>query len=54
MQATLGKKIAIQGADQKTVLGTLEKVDGGWVAIRTSDGKVKLIAETEIVDASEL
>lgn len=54
VQVTLGKKIAIQGADSKAVLGTLEKVEGGWVALRLGDGKVKIIAETDVVDASEL
>jgi hypothetical protein len=51
---TLGKKIALQGSDKKTVIGTLEKVEGGWVAIRPSDGKVKMIAEADLIDASEL
>lgn len=54
VQVTLGKKIAIQGADKKAVLGILEKVEGGWVALRLGDGKVKIIAESDVVDASEL
>ena len=53
-QVTLGKKVAIMGADKKTVIGTLENVDRGFVSIRGADGKVKLIAESDVLDASEL
>ena len=51
---TIGKKVALQGSDKKTLIGTLEKVEGGYVTIRSSDGKVKMIAESALLDASEL
>lgn len=54
VQVTIGKKVAIQGADKKAVLGILEKVEGGQVSVRLGDGKIRTIAESDVVDASEL
>lgn len=53
-ELTLDKKIVIQGSDNRTVIATLVKVEGGMVSVRMSDGKVRMIAEGDVVDASEL
>lgn len=54
VDVTIGHQVVVQGSDKKTLLGTLEKVEAGWVFVRGSDGKTKSIAENDILDASEL
>lgn len=51
---TIGNKVALQGSDKRTLIGVLEKVEGGNVTIRSSDGTLKRIAESALLDASEL